>query len=137
MITYTYIIGHYNASVRILDLVSLTTYVACVYWLRTTDFLRNFSWQFYLLSEFFLEIYWDVIAKEILFVFCFDVWPGARTVALRLISQHTIYKTTVTRSFLVYIYIYIYNNMYVYKNHRDKSLHIPLYVNFFSVIVHT
>ena len=28
--TYTYIIGHYNPSVRIIDLVSYTTYVVCV-----------------------------------------------------------------------------------------------------------
>ena len=28
--TYTYIIGHYNPSVRIIDLVSHTTYVVCV-----------------------------------------------------------------------------------------------------------
>ena len=27
---HTYIIGHYNSSVRIIDLVSHTTYVACV-----------------------------------------------------------------------------------------------------------
>ena len=33
------------------------------------------------------------IAEEILFffVFCFDVWPGARILALRLISQHITY----------------------------------------------
>ena len=31
----------------------------------------------------------EEIAEEILFVFYFDVWPGARTLALRLISQHT------------------------------------------------
>ena len=30
MITYTYIIGHYNSSVRIIDLVSHTTYVVYV-----------------------------------------------------------------------------------------------------------
>ena len=28
--TYTYIIGHYNLSVRIIDLVSHNTYVVCV-----------------------------------------------------------------------------------------------------------
>ena len=51
----TYIIGHYNPSVRIIDLVSHTTYVVCVNFIhtwrdlqfkvdcRTTDFLRNFS----------------------------------------------------------------------------------------------
>ena len=30
-------------------------------------------------------------AEEILFVFCFDVWPGAQHLASRLISQHTTY----------------------------------------------
>ena len=58
---------------------------------ETEDFLRNFSRQFYLLSELLPEICWEMIAKEILFVFCFDVWLGALTRALRLISQHTAY----------------------------------------------
>ena len=45
-----------------------------------TDFLRNCSWQFFnLLSEFLPEICWEEITGEILFVFCFDVWPGTRT----------------------------------------------------------
>ena len=30
-------------------------------------FLRNFSWQFYLLTEFFPQICWEEIAEEILF----------------------------------------------------------------------
>ena len=59
-------------------------------------FLRNFSYQFYLLSEFLPEICWAEIAEEILSVFCFDVWTGARTLAFRLISQHTTYQITVT-----------------------------------------
>ena len=63
---HTHIICHYNPSVRIIELVSHTTYVVCVNFthkwrnlqfksrLRTTDFLRNFSWQFFnLLSESF------------------------------------------------------------------------------------
>ena len=62
---HTYIIGHYNPSVRIIDLFSHTTYIVCVNFihkcrestvqsrLRTTDFLKNFSWQFYLLSACF------------------------------------------------------------------------------------
>ena len=62
---HTYIIGHYNPSVRIIDLVSHTTYVVCVNFVHKWRhlqfkvdferqiFLRNFSWQFYLLSEFF------------------------------------------------------------------------------------
>ena len=40
-------------------------------------FLRNFSWQFYLLSEFLPEICWEEVAEEIFFFyFRFDVWPG-------------------------------------------------------------
>ena len=64
-----YIIGHYNPSVRIIDLVSHSTYVVCViiyiidgtYSLMSTPnnifLLRNFSWQFYLLSDFLPEIF--------------------------------------------------------------------------------
>ena len=33
------------------------------------------------------EIYWEEIAEKILFAFGFDVWPGARTLALRILSQ--------------------------------------------------
>ena len=62
---HTYIIGHFNPSVRIIDLVSYPTYVLRV------NFIHK--WRDYLL------------------VFCFDVWPGARTLALRLISQHATY----------------------------------------------
>ena len=96
--------GHYNPSVRIIDLVSHTTYVVCVNIIHKwgdlqfkVDFerqifcLRNFSWQFYLLTEFLPEICWEEIAEEILFVFRFDVWPATRTQSFRLISQHTIY----------------------------------------------
>ena len=79
---HTNIIGHYNPSVKIIDLVSTTTYVVCVYFIhkwRDLQFkvdsekvdLRNFSWQFYLLSDF----------CQVFFVFCFDVWPEARTLA--------------------------------------------------------
>ena len=85
-------------------LVFHITYVVCVNFMRkwrdlqfkvdsrTTDFLRNFLWQFYLRSEFLPEICWEEITEEeILFLFCFDVWPGAWTLAFRLISQHTTY----------------------------------------------
>ena len=54
-------------------------------------FLRNFSGQFYLLSEFLPENCWEEIDEEILFVFRFDDWHGTRTLAFRLISQHTTY----------------------------------------------
>ena len=55
---HTYIIGHYNPSVRIIDLVSPTTYFVCVNFIHNWQdlqfnvdserqiFLRNFSWQF-------------------------------------------------------------------------------------------
>ena len=38
-------------------------------------FLRNFSWQFYLLSEFLPEICWEEIAEEIFFDFR-RKWPN-------------------------------------------------------------
>ena len=62
-VLHTYIIGPYNSSVRIIDIVSYTAYVVCVnfihncgiYSLKSTPndifLLRNFSWEFYLLSE--------------------------------------------------------------------------------------
>ena len=33
----------------------------------------------------------EEIAEEIFFIFRFDVWPGTRTLAFRLISQHITY----------------------------------------------
>ena len=80
---HTYIIGHYNPSVRIMDLVSPTTYVACVNFIHhwrdlqfKVDSERQIFWEtshgsFYLLSKFLPEICWEEIAKEILFVFRF------------------------------------------------------------------
>ena len=71
------------------------------YSLKSTSndkFLRNFSWQFYLLSEVLEEICWNGVSEEILFIFCFDIWPGVRTPAWRLISQHTTYYTMATSS---------------------------------------
>ena len=66
---HTYIIGHYKPSVRIVDLVSHTTYVVYVNFIHKGGterqmFLRNFSWQFYLLSKFLLEICCVEIAEE-------------------------------------------------------------------------
>ena len=98
-----HIIGHYNPTVRIIDLVSHITYVVCVNFMHKwqdlqfkVDTERQIFWEtfhgnFYWLSEFLPEICWEEIAEEILFVFRFDVWPGTRTLAFRLISQHTIY----------------------------------------------
>ena len=108
MAGHTYIIGHYNPSVRIIDLVSYTTYVVCVNFIRKwwglqfkvdferQIFLETFHGNFYLLSKFLPEICWEKIAEEILFVFRFDVWLGTRTLGFRLISQHTTYYTTAT-----------------------------------------
>ena len=50
-------------------------------------FFEKLFMEIFLLSEFLPE----EIAEEILFVFCFDVWHGARTQAFRLISQHSTY----------------------------------------------
>ena len=33
----------------------------------------------------------EKIAEEVLFVFCYDVWPSVRTLALSLINQRTTY----------------------------------------------
>ena len=77
------IIDHYNPSVRIIDLVSHTTCVVYVNYVHKwweLQFNVNSAWQifeklfhdsFYLLSEFLLEICWEEIAEEILFVFFF------------------------------------------------------------------
>ena len=46
---------------------------------------------FYLISQFFPENSWAKIAEEIIFVSCLMSGFGARTLALRLISQHTTY----------------------------------------------
>ena len=51
-------------------------------------FEKLFMANFYLLSEFLPEICWEEITEEILFVFCFDVWPGTQTLAFHLISLH-------------------------------------------------
>ena len=62
------------------------------------DFLRIcFMAVVCLLSEFLAEIYWEKVNEEIIFfIICLvgDVWPGVRTVAARLINQHSSYKAT-------------------------------------------
>ena len=64
---HTYIFRHYNPSVRIIDIVSRTTYVVCVNFIHKwrdllfkvdserENFLRNFSWQFYFYSQSFCQ----------------------------------------------------------------------------------
>ena len=54
-------------------------------------FVKIFSWQIYLISEFLSEIGWEEIAEEIFSYYRFDAWSGIQTRALRLISQHTAY----------------------------------------------
>ena len=57
---HTYIIGHYNPSVRIIDLVSHTTYVVCVnFYMWVAGPLR--------------EICWEQIAEE-MFFFYISFW---------------------------------------------------------------
>ena len=91
--THTYIIGHYNPSVKIIDLISHTICVVCVNFIHIRRdlqfkvdterqiFCETFHGSFNLLSEFLPEICWEEIAKKILFVFYFDVCLGSPTLA--------------------------------------------------------
>ena len=95
---HTYIIGHYNPSVRIIDLVSHTTYVVCV------NFIHKWcDLQFKVESErqiFFEKLFHGsflftlrVFARNLLrgncrrnaFHICFDAWREAWTLGFRLI----------------------------------------------------
>ena len=98
---HTYIIGHYNPSIRIIDPVSHITYVMCVNFIHKWRDLQfkvdserqiweTFHGNFIYFSEFLSEICWEEIAEEILFVFRFDGWPGTRTLAFLLISRNSI-----------------------------------------------
>ena len=74
ILIHIYIIGHYNPSVRIIDLVSHTTYVVCVKFIREwrglqfkfdTEqqiFWETFHGNFYFTSEFLPEICWEEVA---------------------------------------------------------------------------
>ena len=56
---HTYIIGHYNPSVRIIDLVSHTTYVVCVNFihkLRDLQFKVDFERQVFVFEKLFMAI---------------------------------------------------------------------------------
>ena len=106
---WTYIRTHIiDPSVRIIDLVSPTTYVVCV-----NFFIHNWQdLQFKVDSE--RQTFWETFHGKFLFTlrafarnllrgkkspkkyfsyFFFYVWPGALTLAFRLISQHTTYWT--------------------------------------------
>ena len=66
-----------------------------------TDFLRMFSWQFYLLSEFSPEICCKEIADEILFVLGFDVGPVAQIVANKLPIRLRQHRLNITMNYLI------------------------------------
>ena len=90
---HTYIISHYNPSVRIIDLVSHAAYIVCVNFIHKwrdlqfkVDSERQIFWEtfhgsFNLLSEFLPEICWEEISVEILFIFLLmsglglEPWP--------------------------------------------------------------
>ena len=82
MIIYTYVIGHYNPSFKIIDLVSHTTYIVCVNFIHKwrnlqfkVDSERQIFWEtfngsFNLLSEFLPEICWEDVTEEIFSFWC-------------------------------------------------------------------
>ena len=87
---HTYIIGHYNPLVRIIALVSHTTYVVCFNFLHKWRdpqfkvdserqiFLRHISWQILFTHKAFARnLLRGNRQRNLLFVFCFDVWPGS------------------------------------------------------------
>ena len=99
---HTYIFGHYNPSVRIIDLVSHTTYVVCVnflyisggtYSLKSTPnetFFEKLFMAILFTLRVFVRNHLRGYRRRILFVFRFDVWPGTSgqtTSALRLIMR--------------------------------------------------
>ena len=113
--THTYIIGHYIASVRIIDLVTHITYVVCVNFihkwpdrLKSTPndrfFKKLFMTILFTLKVFARNLLREEIAEEILFVFRFGVWSGTRSLAFRLISQHAPYQTMATSIFFFIFY---------------------------------
>ena len=85
---HTYVFVHYNPSVRLIDFVSHTTCVVCgnfIHKWRDLQFKVDSEWQIFwgtswlILTEFLSEICGEEIVKEMRFVFCFNVWPIART----------------------------------------------------------
>ena len=110
VLIHNYIIGHYNPSVRIIDLVSQTTYVVCVNFIhkwRDLQFkvaterqirVRNFSWQLLFTLRVFARNLQSGSGRRNTFCILFNVRPGARTLALGLIREQTTYSTTATSS---------------------------------------
>ena len=100
---YIYIIGHYNSSVKIIDLVSHTTYVVHVDFIhkwQTTDSLKSTP-NDRVFEKLFIAILFTLrlFARNLLrgnrrrntFRISFEVWPGTRTLTFCLISQHITY----------------------------------------------
>ena len=83
------------------DLVSHTTNVVCVNFIHEwrdlqfkVDSERQIFKKHFMALLFTLRVFarnLSAVAEGIPFVFYFDVWPGTRTLAFRLISQHTTY----------------------------------------------
>ena len=74
------IIGHYNPSVRIIDLVSHTNYVVCVNFIHKWRELQfkvdSFHGRFlFTLRVFVRNLMRGNCRRNTFFVFCFDVWP--------------------------------------------------------------
>ena len=63
---YTYIIGHYNPSVWIIDIVSHTTYVVCVIFIHKwrelqfkVDSKRQIFWKIFHINFFYTQKFWQ------------------------------------------------------------------------------
>ena len=106
---HIYIIGHYNPLVMITTQF-LTTLMLCAlilymsggtYTLKSTPndrFLRKFFMAIIFTFRVFARNLLKDKRRKILFVFCFDAWPGARSLSFPLIGHHTTYQTTATTS---------------------------------------
>ena len=74
----------------------LTLYISGGTYSFKVDSERQIFEKFFMAILFTLRVFARNLLRAnrrriILFVFCFDVWAGARTLAFRLISQHTTY----------------------------------------------
>ena len=96
------IIGHCNPTVRIINLVFHTTYVVRVFILYINGgtyslklipndrvFEKLFIAILFTLRVFVRNLLKGNRRRNTFFVFRFDMWLGARALALRLTSQHT------------------------------------------------
>ena len=133
---HTNLIGHYNPSVRIINLVSHITFVVCVlilfisvrtYSLKSTPNDRSFFWEtfhgnFLIYSQSSCQKFAETKSPKKYFVFYFDIWPRARTLALLLISLHTSNLTTVVPTGLVLIQMSV--------DHITWSISVKIYLVF-------